>query len=100
MKSLPRERERERESISNRGEALSRGLEMWKEWDSLVAQAVKNLPAMWEIRFNPSIGKIRWRREGLPAPVFLTGESHGQRSLAGYSPRSRKKSDTTERLTY
>ena len=33
-----------------------------------------------------------------PTPVFLPGESHGQRSLAGYSPQGRKESDTTERL--
>ena len=32
-------------------------------------------------------------------PVFLPGESHGQRSLVGYSPWGRKESDTTERLT-
>ena len=40
-----------------------------------------------------------WRRKWQPTPVFLPGESHGQRSLAGYSPWGRKKSDTTERLT-
>ena len=35
--------------------------------------------------------------EGMaPTPVFLPGESHGQRSLAGYSPQGRKESDTTE----
>ena len=39
---------------------------------SLMAQTVKNLPA--------------WRMEWLPTPVFLPGESHGQGSLAGYSP--------------
>ena len=33
-------------------------------------------------------------------PVFLPGESHGQRSLVGYSPRRRKESDTTEQLHY
>ena len=32
-----------------------------------------------------------------PTPVFLPGESHGQRSLVGYSPRVAE-SDTTERL--
>ena len=32
--------------------------------------------------------------------VFLPGESHGQRSLVGYSPRDRKESDTTERLNF
>ena len=33
----------------------------------------------------PGSGMIPWRREWLPTPVFLSGESHGQRSLAGYS---------------
>ena len=37
-------------------------------------------------RFDPSVGKIPWRREWLPTPVFLPGEFHGQRGLAGYSP--------------
>ena len=35
--------------------------------------------------FNPWVRKIPWRREWLPTPVFLLGESHGQRSLVGYS---------------
>ena len=37
-------------------------------------------------RFDPWVGKIPWRREQLPTPVFWPGELHGQRSLAGYSP--------------
>ena len=45
--------------------------------------------------FNPWVGKIPWRREWQPTPVFLPGESHGQRSLEGYSPCSHKESDTT-----
>ena len=44
-------------------------------------------------------GKIPWRREWLPPPVFLLGEPHGQRSLAGCSLWSRKELDTTEHLT-
>ena len=36
--------------------------------------------------FDPGVRKIPWRRKWLPTPVFLLGESHGQRSLAGYSP--------------
>ena len=36
--------------------------------------------------FNPRVRKIPWRRKWQPTPVFLPGESHGQRSLAGYSP--------------
>ena len=37
--------------------------------------------------FDPWVGKIPWRRKRQPTPVFLPGESHGPRSLAGYSPR-------------
>ena len=47
-------------------------------------------------RFHPWVRKIPWRRKWLPTPVFLPGKSHGQRSLAGYSPRGCKESDTTE----
>ena len=38
---------------------------------SLVAQLVKNLPVMQEPRFNSWVGKIPWRRDRLPTPVFL-----------------------------
>ena len=51
---------------------------------------VKNPPAMQETRFNPCVGKIPWRRKWLPTPVFLPGESLGQRSLVGYSPWGHK----------
>ena len=53
---------------------------------------VKNPPTMWETW----VGKIPWRRARQPNPVFLPGESHGQRSLAGYSPWDLKESDTTK----
>ena len=46
--------------------------------------------------FDPYVGKIPWRRAWQPTPVFLPGESHGQRCLAGYSPWGRKELDTTE----
>ena len=59
----------------------------------------KNLPAMQETRFKPLVRKMPWRRDWLPIPVFLPEKSHGQRSLAGYSPWGRKELDTTERLT-
>ena len=36
-----------------------------------------------------------WRRKWQPTPVFLPGKSHGQRSLAGYSPWCRKELDMT-----
>ena len=54
-------------------------------WASLVAQTVKSLPAMWETW----VGKIRWRRERLPTPVFCPGEFHGV-----------SESDMTERLSF
>ena len=66
---------------------------------SLVAQRVKNLPAMQETRFDPWVGKIPWSREWLPTPVFLPGESHGLGSLVGYSPWGPKESNTTESLS-
>ena len=49
--------------------------------------------------FDPTDGKIPWRREWLPTLVFLPGKSHGQRSLVSYSPRSSKESDITEWLS-
>ena len=48
---------------------------------------VKNLPAnAGDIGFISGWGKTPWRRKWEPTPVFLPGESHGQRGLAGYSP--------------
>ena len=45
-----------------------------------------------------SLGQEDPLEEGM-ATHFSIGESHGQRSLVGYSPRGRKESDTTERLS-
>ena len=50
-------------------------------------------------RFDPWVRKIPWKREWLLTPVFLPGEFHAQRILAGYSPWSCKESDMTEQLT-
>ena len=44
-------------------------------------------------RFDPWVGKIPWRQ---PTPVFMPEESHGQRSLVGYSPWGHKELDMTE----
>ena len=80
---------------------------------SLVAQLVENLPAMletwvwflgWEdllekgTGFDSWVGKICWRREQLPTPIFLPGEFHGQRSLAGYNPWGPKELDMAKWL--
>ena len=51
---------------------------------------VKNLPAIRRHRFDPWVRKIPCRRAWQLTPVFLPGESHGQRSLVGYSSQCRK----------
>ena len=53
-----------------------------------------------DLGFHPWVRKIPWRRAWQPTPVFLLGESHGRRSLEGYSPGGHKESDTTERLRF
>ena len=69
---------------------------------SLVAQMVKNPPALCET-WVQSLGQEDplWRRkwQHTPTPVFLPGEFHGQRSLAGYRPWSHKDSDMTDQST-
>ena len=50
--------------------------------------------------FNPWVKKIPRRREWQSTPVFLPGEFHGQRSLAGYSPWGCKELDTPEQLSH
>ena len=61
---------------------------------------VKNPPANAgrhkRCRFNPWVGKFLWKRAWQPTLVFLPGESHGQRSLAGYSSGVSKELDSTE----
>ena len=49
--------------------------------------------------FNPWVGKIPWRREWWPTPVFLPGKFYGKRSLVGYSSCGCKESDLTKRLS-
>ena len=44
----------------------------------------------------PGSGRSPWRRNWQPTPLFLPGESPGQRSLVGYSSQGRKESDVTE----
>ena len=46
--------------------------------------------------FHPWVGKVHWRRAWQPTPVFLPGEFHGQRSLAGYISWGGKELDKTE----
>ena len=63
---------------------------------SLMAQMVKNLPAKQETRIRSLLLEDPLEESMANIPVFLPGESHGQRSLAGYSPWGCKESDMTE----
>ena len=82
--------------------SLSIAMKWWDGKASQVALVVRIPPANagnMRCGFDPWVWKIPWRRAWKPTPVFLLGESHGQRSLAGYSPWGRKESDTTEELS-
>ena len=70
------------------------GYPLQYSWVSLVAQLVKNLPTMRRPGFYTWVGKIPWRRERPPTPVFWPGEFHGL-----YSPWGCTESDTTECLS-
>ena len=66
---------------------------------SLVAQMVKNLPAMQETWVR-LLGLEEPLEESMQStPVFLPGEFHGQRNMAGYSPWGCKESDMTKQLS-
>ena len=72
-----------------------------KDWASQVVLVVKNLFAnagdIRDVDLIPGLGRSLGKGHG--NPVFLPRESHGQRSLAGYSPWGHKESDTTEQLS-
>ena len=65
---------------------------LWKS--PLVAQMVKICLQCGRPGFNPWVRKVPWRREWQPTPVFLPGEFHGERSLAGYSLWGSQKNQT------
>ena len=75
-------------------------LRHFRIWASQVVLVVKNLPAnagdSRDLGSTP--GLIPWKREWLPAPEFLPGKLHGQRSQVGYSVWGFKGSDITEQL--
>ena len=66
-----------------------KNLVLTEEWASQVALVVKNPFAnagdKMRCEFDPWVRKIPWRDHWQPTPVFLPGESHGQKSLAGNS---------------
>ena len=70
------------------GSAFKGGLLLWLSWSRIHLQC--GTPG-----FDPWIGKMPWRRERVPTPVFWPGEFYGL-----YSPWGCKESDTTERLSF
>ena len=75
------------------------GYPLQYSWATLVAQTAKNPPAMWETW----VQSLSWEdllEEGMAThSCILAGESHGQRSLEGYSPWGCKDLDITEQLS-
>ena len=75
---------------------------LWNQMAVMVAQACPGGSVVKKLHANvgdassiPGSGRFPWRKAWQPALVFLTGESHGQRSLAGCSLWGHKESDTT-----
>ena len=73
-----------------------------EQWSSRPFDSVQ-LPTFKKAEGTPNVHGYKiafkrpfWRRKWQPTPVLLPGKSHGQRSLAGYSPWGRKEPDMTE----
>ena len=62
----------------------------------MVKSPSANAGDLRDVGLIPRLGRSPWRRAWQSTPVFLPGESHGQRSLEGYSLQGLKESDTTE----
>ena len=71
----------------------------WYHYRNRASKVHTNLPAAQETWVWSLGQEDPWSRKWQPTPVFLPGESHGQRTLASYSPWGHKESDTTERIT-
>ena len=83
---------KELNSVSLSGKSTGEGIgyPYQYSWTFPVAQTVKNPLIMQETWVWSQVGKIPWRREWLPTPVFWPGKFHGQSSLLGCSPWGRR----------
>ena len=86
---------------------LFMGFSRQEYWSGLLCQCSGHkrcwFNLLWDhcsflLGFDPWVGKIPWRRKWQPTSIFLPGKSHGQRSLADYSPWGCKESDTNYQL--
>ena len=80
------------------GAVVSAGVNKYINWASLVLSGKASACQRRRHGFNLWVGVIPWRRKWQPSQVFLPGKSHGQRSLAGYSPWGHNESDVTWQL--
>ena len=80
-----------RDDLKHKGRCAEVGLPRWLSGRESACQGRRGRRP----GFDPCVRKIPWRRKCQPTPVFLTGKSHGWRSLAGYSSRGRKELDRT-----
>ena len=71
---------------------LSLGLPRWISGKESSCQCKRHR----RLRFDAQVGRIPWRRKWQPTPVFLPGESHGERSLVACSPWGHKELNRTE----
>ena len=69
---------------------------LWAAQVELVEESACQCRKHKRCRVNPWVGKIPWKSIWQPTPLFLPGESHGQRSMEGYSPQGRKDSGMTK----
>ena len=82
-------------TVSLRRECLYIGASFWWHSSRCFHELACQCKRHETLEFDRWAGKIPWRRAWQPTSVFLPGESHGQGSLAGYSPCSCKEPDTT-----
>ena len=84
--------------IPGLGTSAGEGIGYWLQysWASLVAQTIKNPPAMWETWVWSLGWEDPWRREQATQSSILPWRIHGQRNLVGYSPWGHNKSTTVQ----
>ena len=87
-----------------KGKKLTHPSRLWRDpgniCNNLLSEVKASACNAGDLGSIPGTERFPWRRKWQPTPVFLPGESHGRRSLVGYSPRDRNESDTTERLHF
>ena len=87
-------------SLEGRKDVLEEVFGGERELRALISSTWPQRSHLSPLRMIRIIHFINWRRKWQPTPVLLPGESHGGRSLVGYSLWGHKESDSTERLHF